>query len=327
MQAVLAVTAENVLDAHSLHSERPALPLYVPAAHAVHAFDPEKPALQTHSTLPATESALGPHSRHADEDVAAEYFPPSQFSHSALPATALKVPAAHPAHRAPLKPGLQRHEALPLTELEFASQASHSTEALSEAYLLAGHKVQASGPLEGLYFPGWQAPQASPAPTNPALQKQATLPDSESALATQVSQTDIPLLAANRPGAQFSQGEDPESCLYLPGVQAVQDPSPAKPATHKQTVLPATESELVAQTAHAEAAVEAEYFPASQSEHAALPVTALKVPAAQPAQLSCSPVYPTVQSHVCAPGCDIECPGQSEQSTAPASAEYLPAEH
>lgn len=154
MQPVLPVPAENVSEAHSLHSERPALALYVPAAHAVHPSDPEKPALQTHSTLPATESALEPHSRQADAEVSAEYLPPSQSSHSALPATALKVPAAQPAHRAPLKPGLQRHVALPLTELEFASHASHSTEALSDAYLPAAHDVQGSGPVEGLYFPG-----------------------------------------------------------------------------------------------------------------------------------------------------------------------------
>ena len=57
----------------------------------------------------------------------------------------------------------------------------------------------------------------------------------------------------------------------------------------------------------------AEYLPATQLSHAALPVVALYVSAAQAVQLPAGPVYPALHWHAELPAAELEFGGQSFQ--------------
>ena len=111
---------------------------------------------------------------------------------------------------------------------------------------------------------------------------------------------------------------------------------PVEPALHTHAVsaaLPAGEAELSGHDAHVASAVapaSAEYLPASQSVHSALPVPALNLPAAQSTHWPPSgPVEPALHTHAAA---TVLAAGEAELSghdahvasaVAPASAEYL----
>ena len=113
---------------------------------------------------------------------------------------------------------------------------------------------------------------------------------------------------------------------------------PVEPALHTHAVsaaLPAGEAELSGHDAHVASAVapaSAEYLPASQSVHSALPVPALNLPAAQSTHAPPSgPVEPALQTHADAPALPVgeeELAGHASHvvlAVAPSAAEYLPA--
>ena len=72
----------------------------------------------------------------------------------------------------------------------------------------------------------------------------------------------------------------------------------------------------------------AEYLPATQLSHAALPVVALYVSAAQAVQLPAGPVYPALHWHAELPAAELEFDGHAVQVLSlvcPVDAENLPA--
>ena len=71
---------------HAAQLSNPAVTLYVPASHALHAPPsvPVNPAAQRHSALPDKDSAFAGH-----------------VSHPAVPSSLLNVPTSHAAHATP----------------------------------------------------------------------------------------------------------------------------------------------------------------------------------------------------------------------------------
>ncbi len=132
-------------------------------------------------------------------------------------------------------------------------------------------------------------------PANPTLHVQAASAELEIGELELVGHprhvvaTVAPTVAENVPAAQSVHAAVPVMILYLPATQVVHGPpsGPVNPTLHIQAVratLDIGELELVGharQVAATVAPTVAEYVPAAQSVHAAVPVAILYLPATQ----------------------------------------------
>ena len=101
------------------------------------------------------------------------------------------------------------------------------------------------------------------------------------------------------PGPQSIQRASPTTALNLPGVQAEHWPEPEYPALQAHAVLPAAEEELAGQDSQLfsdRAPVAVEKVLALHSEHAALPIASLYLPASHAVHAPpCGPEVPAMQ--------------------------------
>jgi hypothetical protein len=136
-----------------------------------------------------------------------------------------------------------------------------------------------------------------------------------------------PTVVEYLPASQLVQSAVPVAVLYLPATQLLHAPpfGPVVPALQMQlatAALPIGEYELVGQLPHVSDAAPpvVEYFPATQSVHAALPVAVLYLPAKHAEHVFPSgPVKPALHLHDAEspPPVDWEFAGQFEHAQAP----------
>ena len=139
---------------------------------------------------------------------------------------------------------------------------------------------------------------------------------------------------------QNVQAMEPALSLYDPASHAKHSPpfAPVNPWLQRhvlETLLPPGESEFAGQSVHmpeAEAPTLVEYFPAIQSVHATVPLSALYFPATHAEHVPPSgPVYPVLQKQEVLDCCavievHVFC-GQAVQAADPSSCLYLPVVH
>ena len=202
----------------------------------------------------------------------------------------------------------------------------------------------AAEPVVRLYSPAAHAEQAPPsAPVYPALQRHrlaCALPASDCVCggqAVHTEATEAPVAAENVPAGQSVHAEAPEAAEYVPAGHSVHEEPASEYAPARQFTQSVKASDVegedlpAGQSGHTEAPI-AEYLPALQSVHPALPMTILYVPAAQAEHVPpFGPVNPRLQTqrlNALEPPTDCELPGQLLQvlpAEAPVAAEYVPA--
>ncbi len=215
-------------------------------------------------------------------------------------------------------------------------------------YVPTPQDVHPALPLAILYVPAIHDEQTPPSgPEDPALQVQsamASLELGELELPGHVRQAAAvaPVEVEYVPTPQDVQAALPLAILYVPAAHGEHAPPfrPVNPALQAQAaaaVLRLAESESpghVTQVAAAVAPVEAEYVPAPQDVHPALPLAILYVPAIHDEHTPPSgPVYPALQVQSATASLELgelELSGHVTQVAAAVAAvtpEYVPAPH
>ena len=180
-------------------------------------------------------------------------------------------------------------------------------------YFPATHGVHGAGPVPTLYVPAAHVEHMPSGPVYPALHGgkiQAVLDVLEAGDVMPAGQVRhvVATVAARFeeyvPGPQSVHATEPVALLYFPVAHAEHMPSgPVYPALHggkmhaALAVLAAGEFVPTRQPTHvvtAVAPVVAEYVPAAQSVHVALPVTILYLPAEHGEHMPSEPVYPAL---------------------------------
>jgi len=145
----LLPATEVVFEGHAAQLPDPAVALYVPAKHALHAppSAPVNPTEHRHSALPEEDSALA-----------------GQVSHPAVPASLLNVPAGHALHATPAEaavyPGRHAQSAsslLPATEMVFEGHAAQLPDPAMALCVPASHAMHV--PPSAPVYPGGQSPR------------------------------------------------------------------------------------------------------------------------------------------------------------------------
>ena len=198
-----------------------------------------------------------------------------------------------------MKPALQTQAAtaeLASGELELAGHARHVVAIVAPTdieYVPAKQSVHAALPLIVLYFPATQEVHRPPSgPVKPALQTQALTAELAvgelefAGHARHVEASVAPTDMEYVPAKQSVHAAVPVMILYLPETHTAHGPpsGPVKPMLQTQaliTELPFGELEFAGHSRHVDESVAfvlAEYVPAAQSTHAALPALVLYFP-------------------------------------------------
>ena len=177
-------------------------------------------------------------------------------------------------------------------------------------YVSVGQLLHVASPLLVLYLPTAHAEHGPPsAPVYPALQAQAAeaelwLGEVElSGQPTHVAAAVAPTVTEYVPAPQSEQTALPAPVLYFPATHNAHAPAgPVLPAAQLNThaanaVLPAGDTPPAPQDVHALASVAPaapDHVPPTQSEHAALPLLNLYLPASHCVHAPAGPVLPAV---------------------------------
>ncbi len=154
---------------------------------------------------------------------------------------------------------------------------------------------------------------------------------------THAAEAVFPIVTEYVPASQSEQTALPALVLYFPATHRTHAPgSPVLPAAQSNShaanaVLPAGETPPSPQDVHAlapVAPVAPDHVPATQSEHAALPLLVLNLPATQAEHVPpFAPVNPMLQVQISLPTVEMEFKAQLKQVVAPEIAEYVSAGH
>ena len=276
-------------------------------------------ARQLAATVAATvaenvPAAQAVHKATAEAPVAVEYVPTPQSVHVILPVAVLYLPAAQAVHvppSGPVKPTLHVQAARTALEIGELELVGHPIQVVATVaprvveYVPAAQSVHVALPVAGLYLPATHNTHTPPSgPVKPTLHVQAArtaLEIGELELVghpIQVVATVAPTVVEYVPAAQSEHAALPVAVLYLPVMHEVHVPpsGPVKPTLQVQAVratLEIGELELAGHPRQVVATVAptvVEYVPAAQSEHAALPVSFLYLPATHAVHEPAGPV-------------------------------------
>ncbi len=213
-------------------------------------------------------------------------------------------------------------------------------------YFALAQTVHATLPLLVLYLPATHPEHGPPfAPVYPALQTQAAAAElwlgevELSGQPTQISTAVAPTVTEYVPAPQSVHAALPALVLYLPATHSAHEPTgPVLPAGQSnvhaaKAVLPAAETPPAPQDVHAlapVAPVAPDHVPATQSTHAALPVTILYLPATHAEHVPpFAPVKPALQVQAVITVLELGAfalEGQAkhvDEALAPTAAEYV----